>query len=142
MYENEKRLLIGSPMSSYVDAHPNSLPDFGVWTGLYRGYWAHHTIEQDSVFLHDMTDHRQKSFFDYFISKTELKPVNNRVHMNWFTGNFILTVGKPISMEGWEIVLEYKQYVILKIENGMVVGKETISYEEWEERRGKGEFHY
>jgi len=114
-----------SPFQCYYDQHPElKYPFRMLHTANYRGHIATWEIKDNVLFLIKIT-REQKNIKLKTLFKD--KAINGKVKADWFSGYLLVLSGpfkewydSPYS-DGKFYVIDYKKYIIVKIENGSVV---------------------
>ena len=122
------------PLENFLQKNPGKLPRSNVTsTALWRGYVATWAIENNRLMLTDIKMLQSISNPSPQGDSTELRsvmtsifPGQEQVFANWFSGYVVVPTGKMMHYTHMGYASIYSNYVLLKIEKGIMTRKEQL----------------
>jgi hypothetical protein len=140
--EGKKFELHTNPLEAYFSIYPEKRPKNNMkWSSLWRGYRATFEIVNKELFLKDIEiqiltgnipenyKSEWKSIFNEYINDVSI------LRMNWYTGLLIIPNGKLINYVHMGYESTYENYIIIEIENGVLLKEYRIDYREYEKMK-------
>jgi hypothetical protein len=149
--------LIDQPLEVYFERNPNLKPKTSVLSSsLHRGYRATYKFENNEMILSDLevkikdtiiNEEKKKQFYldnEKLINSlkgnllmnfykfesviTNFNHKNGKLKIKWFTGLFLVPIGKKIKSSNYET--NYNNYYLIEIKNGILIAKKSFTFEE------------
>lgn len=142
-YRGRYYFLYTNPLEVYLKTYPDKRPKADCEsTSLWRGYIASYKIENNQLFLKDisveMSDTSGIDDSDNYGSGINWKnvlgevfPGCHEVKVDWFTGLLVLPFGQRINCLHMGYGSTYENYILLEIKNGDLIKERRYSYEEY-----------
>ena len=155
--------MASEPLENYLIENFNGKDDgtypylVEISTACWRGYIGTWKIENDQLFLQDISNQKEEELnidqdgtilLMVKVNENEYKFIkdwrkvffNNQqgdIKASWFTGRLIVEMGKMIEYVHMYYGSQYEKYMIIDIKNGDVVKKEILTNEEYNQARKK-----
>lgn len=117
-YNGEKYSLYSDPLAFYFSLNDSKRP-YGVASCAWRGYIGNWVIKNAKLYLKDIS-----------FSEESVETIFNKnapILADWYTGPLKIAIGEIVHYD-WFGDNFYDYYLQLKIENGLVVGKNIVKY--------------
>jgi hypothetical protein len=134
MLDGKTYTISTEPLEGYLQKNPGKLPESNVTsTALWRGYVATWAIRDNRLMLRDVKLLQSVANPSPKGHSTELRsvmpsmfPGQEQVFADWFSGYLVVPTGKMMHYTHMGYASIYSNYVLLKIENGIVTKKEQL----------------
>lgn len=129
--DGAKYFIHSNPLEVYLKKYPGKRPKSGVTSSAnWRGYVAVWEIDQDRLFLKDVTVLISKNTSDGKSWNAEPKSVfqeifktESRIPADWFTGYIVIPQGKMVSYVHMGYGSTFEKYIFLKVQKGILTKK-------------------
>ena len=122
IYANEQNSLASLPLDSYL-ASKKLKPFKYTNTGCWRGYVGSWKIQDDKLFLIDLTGTNEQG---ETLRLSSLFPNKAEVFANWFSGELRIPQGKIIKFVHGGFMSIYEKDIFLELKEGVIVGQKVV----------------
>lgn len=119
-----------NPLAPYLEKNPGKLPKRTVTSSaLWRGYIATWTIKDDHLSLIDVqmmqatSQSKEGSSTEMGSVMEHMFPGQKEIAADWYTGHIIVPDGKLVNYIHMGYASTYENYILLRVENGVVTRK-------------------
>lgn len=142
LMDGREYFILTNPLEPFLALNPEKRPTSEVFsTASWRGYLATWRIDRRRVNLIKVEVFRSKNTTDdsfeteYGDATDAVFPGQVTVFAEWFTGHIVIPTGDLVEYVHMGYASTYKQYLLLRVERGMVVKEERLSLTMFEKFR-------
>ena len=142
IYKGQEYAMHTNPMEDYFNEYPDKQPQSDIQcTGLWRGYIATCVIENDQLFLKNISimipGEHERWRYTWKNVMDEVFPSQELVKLDWYTGALVLPLGEIIKHVHMGYLSTYEHYTLLEIKDGNLINEKHLGHEEYEAFREK-----
>lgn len=132
IYNGNSYYTLNFPLELYFEKY-NNKPSFIHWTStaLWRGYVAVYEIVDNQLFVKNIDVEKGENITENIISR--VFPEQTKVKMDWYSGLFVIPVGKLKDNfpNEYGYSTKYDKYIVCEVKHGNIIKEKSYNFKEY-----------